>query len=92
VTGRYLKQYFEENKLSFDEIVVECSPFIRTIQTASEVARELGVKKLTVNYRFSEYLSFEDFGHSGREDPIKRMELAQFDFDYEKMKREVEEY
>jgi broad specificity phosphatase PhoE len=73
-------------------VIIETSPFIRCLQTASEIAKILGVPRVTVNYRFSEFLSYEDFGHSGREKPMHKMELTKFDFDYQKMKREVEEY
>lgn len=41
-TGIYLKRYIEENK--FDEVVIECSPFIRTVQTAAIIAKAVGHK------------------------------------------------
>jgi len=33
--GKYLKQYFEENNLNFDKIILKSSPFIRCIMTSS---------------------------------------------------------
>jgi broad specificity phosphatase PhoE len=35
-TGLYLKKYIEDNK--FEEVVIEASPFIRTIQSAILIA------------------------------------------------------
>jgi broad specificity phosphatase PhoE len=37
-TGRYLKEYFEEEGLAFDKIIIESSPFLRTMMTASQIA------------------------------------------------------
>ncbi len=42
----------------FDEVVIECSPFIRTVQTASLIAKEIGYSKpIKVQYRFCEWLN-----------------------------------
>lgn len=40
--------------IKFDEIVVETSPWVRTLQTASQVAQVLGVDAINVNYLMSE--------------------------------------
>ena len=43
-SGQYFKDLFDKNGMEFDEIIMECSPFMRCIQTASEIAVQLGVK------------------------------------------------
>ena len=46
ITGQYLKKWFEMNEMEFDKIIIESSPFIRTLQTANSIASELGVKQI----------------------------------------------
>jgi broad specificity phosphatase PhoE len=41
--GKYLKQYFEDNNLKFDEIKIKSSPFVRCIMTSSQLAQSLGI-------------------------------------------------
>ena len=50
LTGKYLKEYFDTNGMNFDKVIIECSPFIRTMQTASQIARELNVPTITYNF------------------------------------------
>jgi broad specificity phosphatase PhoE len=56
-TGLYLKKYFEDENMKFDKIIIKCSPFIRTIMTASQVAKQLGIKELLIDSSMGEYLS-----------------------------------
>ena len=57
-TGRYLQRRIPELEkqfdIKFDEIVVETSPWVRTLQTASQVAQVLGLESVEVNYLMSE--------------------------------------
>jgi len=53
-TAQYLKKYITDNK--YDEVVLECSPFIRTIQTAAIIAKVIGHKRIRVQYKFTECL------------------------------------
>ncbi|TNV76018.1 hypothetical protein FGO68_gene2757 [Halteria grandinella] len=53
-TGQWLRNYIMEQK--FDEIVIECSPFIRTMQTASHIAQSIKHPCVTVKYQYSEWL------------------------------------
>ena len=46
-TDKFFKQYFEEN--GYTDIVIESSPFLRSLQTASEVAKILGTKEIKIN-------------------------------------------
>ena len=56
-TGIFLKNYFGENDFKFDKIVVHCSPFIRTMQSASQIALELGLEgDFEICYSASEVL------------------------------------
>ena len=53
-TGHYLKRYVEQHK--FDEVVIECSPFIRTVQTATILAKTMGHTKVTLKYDYHEWM------------------------------------
>ena len=53
VTGQYLRKYFKEN--GFDKIIIESSPFLRTLETAAAIAKELSVYEIDVNYRAFEW-------------------------------------
>lgn len=50
-----LKQFLKEE--GYDEIIIESSPFLRTMMTASQIAKGLGMNKIKVNYLFSELLA-----------------------------------
>ena len=58
-TGKFFKQYFEEN--GYTDIVIESSPFLRSLQTASEVAKILGTKEIKINYLLSEWMKHSFF-------------------------------
>ena len=49
-----MKKYIAENK--FEEVVLECSPFIRTIQTAAIIAKVINHKHIRVQYKYTECL------------------------------------
>ena len=47
----------------YTEIIIETSPFIRTMMTAANIAKELGHAKIRINYLLTELLAdhiFED--------------------------------
>jgi phosphohistidine phosphatase SixA len=46
--------------MKFDKIIIECSPFMRTMQTASSIAEALGVEEVEINYLSTEHL-YTDF-------------------------------
>ena len=62
-TGRFFKEYLKTHK--FDDIVIECSPFIRTMMTGAAIAKEIGFSQITVNHHFCEWMSdnFFDWNH-----------------------------
>lgn len=54
-TGQYLKEaLLKEHQI--EEIVIECSPLLRTMMTASIFAKELGLSKIMVNFACHEHL------------------------------------
>ena len=40
----------------YTEVLIECSPFIRTMMTAANIAKGLGIRKIKINYLYSELL------------------------------------
>lgn len=54
-TGVALKKFLMEEQ-KYDEIIIETSPFIRTMMTAAGIARGLGHSKIRINYLYSEIL------------------------------------
>ena len=54
-----MKVLIEKHKI--DEVVIESSPFIRTMMTAANLAKALEVSKFNVNYIYSELLTAHYF-------------------------------
>ncbi len=48
---------FQHSDLKVDEVVLESSPFIRTMMTAAGIGKELGLPKIHINYLYSEFIS-----------------------------------
>ena len=46
----------EQWNVNFDEVRIESSPFLRCLQTAGQVAEELEINDVHVNYRVCETL------------------------------------
>ena len=44
MTGIFLKDYLKEG--NYDKIVIETSPFLRTLETAVGIAKEIGVSEI----------------------------------------------
>ena len=68
-TGKFLADYLKENK--YDEVILESSPFIRTLMTAAQIAKALNISQIKVNYRYSEWLD----GSFYAENPIPTLEI-----------------
>ena len=54
-TGKYLNTFFKNN-YNFDKVIIECSPSLRCMITASQIASQLdylyvGSGRITINYR-----------------------------------------
>lgn len=84
-TGRYLKAYFEERNMHFDEIIIRTSPFVKNLTTAGLIAKELGVSKIEVDSVLVE----TQFNFLFSQNPFKKLELfnCQTDEDILRMKR-----
>lgn len=57
-TGRFLKEYFEKH--DYTDIIIESSPFLRTLQTASTVAKTLGINNIKINYILAKWMRVKD--------------------------------
>ena len=54
-------------------MIIESSPFLRTLQTASEISKVLGIKKIKTNFRLCETLDESNMKHL--EDPLALIAL-----------------
>jgi broad specificity phosphatase PhoE len=61
MTGDYLKRIITD--FGYESVTIEASPWIRTLQTAAAIAKQMGVTKIHVNYHYSEKLSEDLFPH-----------------------------
>ena len=59
ITGQYLKQYLARG--NYQRIILESSPLLRTLETATAIAKELGVQEININYHVFEWLSEDIF-------------------------------
>ena len=56
-TGIFLKKFITEKGFKFDKIIVCSSPFLRCMMTAAQIANQLGVDNVQINYTASECLT-----------------------------------
>ena len=74
--GKYLKDYFEEHNMQFDKVIIECSPFMRCLQTAARIQEQLPEQfktEIEINYAACEHLQTIDFPDF---DPLPILETA----------------
>ena len=96
-TGEFLKWYFTEFCYDFDKIIIECSPFLRCMMSAGQIADALEVNDVEINYRASEIL-VREFKIKGKlktifkSDPMTKIEFARYGYDFEGMKAGNLEY
>ena len=57
MTGKFLKDYL--TKGGYQEIILESSPLLRTLETTAAIAYELGINKIKINYNIFEWLKDE---------------------------------
>ncbi|TNV75957.1 hypothetical protein FGO68_gene10477 [Halteria grandinella] len=55
-TGKALKKFLIEEQ-GYETIVIECSPFIRTMMTAANIVKGMGTGQVQINYLFTELLA-----------------------------------
>ena len=70
VCGQYLRKYLERG--GYDRMVIEASPFLRCMETAAAIAKELGLPEVDVNYRCAEWLKLKFFPHGT---PVPDLEI-----------------
>ena len=68
--------------MDFDQIIIETSPFVRTMMTASAIALELGISKIETDYTLCESLQKWMFP----ECPISKLEIENMDLEELKKK------
>ena len=60
-TGKYLKKYLKELEKKegrkFDKVIVVTSPFVRSMQTAGRLSKEMGIKEAGICFQISEILN-----------------------------------
>jgi hypothetical protein len=63
----------QDEKITFDQIIIEASPFIRTLQTAANISKciEKSELKVQINYLFSEFQ--DDWVY--KKNPIPELEI-----------------
>ncbi|CDW83035.1 UNKNOWN [Stylonychia lemnae] len=58
-TGQYLRktiEYERQENRPFDQVIIESSPFLRCLQTASCIAQQIDIKEIKVNFGFREWV------------------------------------
>ena len=62
-----MKQHLQEIEVKegkkFDKIIINSSPYIRTISTAARICKENDIEKLNLDYNFCEWM--EEKMHKG---------------------------
>ena len=96
-TGKFLKEFFDSKGWCFDKIIIESSPFLRSMQTAAWVAHELDVSEILINYQISENITTTDPGCKVldwhfTETPMPHLEYTKSNCNYQKMKQNAPEY
>lgn len=67
-SGKIMNELLQRSKISKVTLIV--SPFLRTMQTAQEVARECGIKDMKIDMGFMESL----YEHAFTENPLLKLE------------------
>ena len=61
-TGQYIKTLIKTE--GFEEVIIEASPFIRTMMTAAHIAKTLNIPKIKANYLYGERYNENNFNYS----------------------------
>eukprot|EP00347_Sterkiella_histriomuscorum_P009198 403342150 len=72
-TGQFLKEYIKTG--NFEEILIESSPFLRVIMTSANIARQIGINHIPINYDYREYLESSSYNH---QNPIPRLLINKY--------------
>lgn len=76
--GEFLNKYFIENGYKFDKVIIETSPFVSCIMTASHLAKILGCGEVNINYRASKIIFT-----SWKGNPVKELKWTKGGFTFE---------
>ena len=76
--------------MKFDKVIIECSPFLRTMMTAGQIALELAVPIVTINYRATELMKKGNWYFE--KNPMNKIEFTKYKYDFEVMQKEVPQY
>ena len=80
-TGQFLKEHFERKCTTFDKIIIECSPYLRSMMTAGQIAKALDIKEVVVNYKASDLASA-----SAETNPLSKLEFTKYKGNFTDMK------
>ena len=61
ILAKYYTDYWKANNMTFDKVIIETSPFMRCIQSASALADGLNVPEIEINFMAGEHLYARDF-------------------------------
>ena len=89
LTAEYLIEYLQDHGYAFDTIEIECSPFIKCMQTAAIIASQFGVQKVTINYTLTQHLHPSKVHYYN---PMEHLEITRANFDFKKLKNTNEKY
>ena len=67
-TGIWLKKYLQDN--GYKKIILRCSPFIRTLQTASQIAKSFDIQDIQIDYQLHEALYRKLFSEGNPESSL----------------------
>ena len=87
-TADFLKEYFSGNSYRFDKVIVECSPFLRCMVTAAQIAKRFGVEEVVINYSACDVLLEKQY----KENPLYQVEYCKHDCDFKRMVHRKVEY
>jgi len=77
LTGKFLKQYFEDTNMTFTKIIIKSSPFLRCIMTASGIAQDLFEDTQNVQIKIDSHLAELLDDKMYKENPIPKLEILQ---------------
>ena len=73
-TGKHLLKKIQELQAKF--VVIESSPFVRSMQTAAAIAKEIGVKEIQANFQYCEWLKTNYFPD---DDPLDKLTISKME-------------
>ena len=75
---QHLKDIEKKEGKPFDKIVVNSSPYIRTVSTASRICKENDIESIELDYTFCEWM--EENMHKGR-DPLPMLAINNLSYE-----------